>query len=355
MVNTRRTVSESTPEPSQDTPVTVQAAPSEPNNGRDLQAEEQAVLLRIEQLERLKEQRERLATLEAEFFRAESAPYPGPYRHREDPDRSKRHDVKIDDIPSFNSRFSIQRRHEWLVNLSFAFEAAPYRFHNDHQKIMGALSHMDMTCRVRWNDHLTEMHPDDRRITQESWDTFEKWTLSLIHNTTSLRADVRDQIESAQQKHDQDPREFHTFLYAREQHLPRESEESRALNFFSKLQPALKKEIHRHVHPLPETRDRMVETAVHYWNLVKADTAPKRHRSDDRSPSRKRARRDDRYPDNRDKDKKGKDGKVTDQYRGDTEFKKKGYCYECGDPDHYKSSCPRLRKVQGVIGSSKNE
>ncbi|KAJ6101785.1 hypothetical protein N7486_004212 [Penicillium sp. IBT 16267x] len=151
-------------------------------------------------------------------------------------------DIEIDDIPSFNIRFSIQKRHEWLINLDFAFQAAPRRYHNDKTKILGALRFMDSSYRTKWFEFTAEKEGEDYREAIETWN----------------------------------PRDFHTYLHSLEQHLGRESEENRALNLFSKLQNNLKQEIHRHVRPLPATRDEMVEIAVHYWNLIKPATAPKR-------------------------------------------------------------------------------
>ncbi|KAJ6111047.1 hypothetical protein N7486_003282 [Penicillium sp. IBT 16267x] len=258
MVTTRRTASTRAESPIERAPPTV---PEDQNLERNYAAEERAVQDRLQQLLKIKSDREKIAALKAELSQ-QGYPYTAPFRSQFDTEPApKNMDIEIDDIPSFNIRFSIQKRHKWLINLDFAFQAAPRRYHNDKTKILGALRFMDSSYRTKWFEFTAEK---------------EDWTLSLIQNATSIRANVRDQIERAHQLQSQDPRDFHTYLHSLEQHLGRESEENRALNLFSKLQNNLKQEIHRHVRPLPATRDEMVEITVHYWNLIKPATAPKR-------------------------------------------------------------------------------
>lgn len=280
MVNTRRTESaRAASTPAVDTPTQARA----PTPEEDLAACLEATNLRIQQLEQIKAAREKIAELEAGLRQLEP-PAPAPIHPQFATNSAPKNvDIKIDDIPSFNMRFSIRKRHEWLINLNFAFQAAPRRYHNDKTKILGALSFMESSCRTKWFEYTSEKEAEDLRNATETWKAFEDWTLSLIQNATSIRADVRDQLEKACQLSTQDPRDFHTYLHSLEQHLERESEENRTLNFFAKLQQTLKDEIHRHVRPLPSNREEMVEVAVHYWNLTKPATAPKRGYSDNES------------------------------------------------------------------------
>ncbi|KAJ5256526.1 hypothetical protein N7478_012630 [Penicillium angulare] len=225
MVNTRRTVSAASPEHAIPDPT----SPTQGIVSNDIENEEREVNARIQRLEKLKADRERLDALHAELSVPILTAYPLPtvensFSNLDRP--NKDHDIKIEDLSNFNNRLSIQKRHQWLVNLELAFQAGPNRYSNDAKRILGALRFMDApsTCEV-----------------------FEEWTLSLIQNTTSLRADIRDEIERAHQLSYQD-------LYAREQHLTRETEDHRALNFFSKLQDDLKKKINRHILQPPSIR-----------------------------------------------------------------------------------------------------
>ena len=184
-------------------------------------------------------------------------------------------DIKIDDIETFNNRFSIQKRHEWLINLEFAFIAAPYRYSTEKAQILGAIAFVDYATRTKWMSHLLEKTPDQKEFCSNSWEYFKEWTLTLIRNSVNFKADIRNQIEATHQLAGQHPYDFETYLYTQEEHLPRESEENRALSFFSKLLPELRLEIQKHVRPLPEIRKEMVEIAALYWNLLPSNSTSK--------------------------------------------------------------------------------
>lgn len=105
-------------------------------------------------------------------------------------------DIKIDDIETFNNRFSIQKRHEWLINLEFAFIAAPYRYSTEKAQILGAIAFVDHATRTKWMSHLLERTPDQREFCSNSWEYFKEWTLTLIRNGVNFKADIRNQIEA---------------------------------------------------------------------------------------------------------------------------------------------------------------
>lgn len=345
MVTTRRTSSGPAPErPPTPAPIGL-AEEAEPH---DIAAEEQELHAHIARLEKLKADRERLATLQAELAGSIplvwAPPTGGQPAYSLDLPKGD-NDIKIDDIPIFNNKFSIQRRHQWLINLQIAFEAAPNRYSSESKKVLGALRFMDAPSRVKWLEFLSEKTPDDRRLTAETWEAFEVWTLSLIQNTTSLRADIRDEIERAHQLVHQDPRDFHSYLHAREQHLTCETEENRALNFFSKLQEDLKREINRHVRPLPSTRDEMVDTAVHYWNIIKPSQPRKRPHpeQENQNPDRQKQSRTNDHrrsfqrnggqpQQNRSRNPTGQDGKPLQ-------------CRVCKSTYHFARHCPTGQRV----------
>jgi hypothetical protein len=194
MVTTRRTASTRAVSPIERATPTL---PEDQNLERDYAAEERAVQDRLQQLLKIKSDREKIAALEAELSQ-QGYTYTAPFRPQIDTEPApKNMDIKIDDIPSFNIRFSIQKRHKWLINLDFAFQAAPRRYHNDKTKILGALRFMDSSCRTKWFEFTAEKEGEDYREAIETWSLFKDWTLSLIQNATSIRANVRDQIERA--------------------------------------------------------------------------------------------------------------------------------------------------------------
>ena len=57
----------------------------------------------------------------------------------------KGRDIKIEDIETFNNRFSIQKRYEWLINLDLAFLAAPFRFSSRKVKVLSRLAYINHT------------------------------------------------------------------------------------------------------------------------------------------------------------------------------------------------------------------
>ncbi|KAJ6092783.1 hypothetical protein N7486_008072 [Penicillium sp. IBT 16267x] len=339
MVNTRRTLSERVDEsPQVQSPIDPGIGPESTPSLSQTQLPSLEAQLRAAQEAIARLERERLEDLRPirPHFTADSV--------------GKGRDIKIEDIATFTVRFSIQKRHEWLINLELAFEAAPYRFSTERSKVLGGLAHMDNSCRTKWVEHLSEQPPEEERIYTESWTYFKDWTLGLIQNATNLKADIRERIEVAYQKSGQDPREFHTYLHSLEQHLQRECEENRSLTFFAKLLPELKKEISKHVRPLPITRDQMVETAVHYWNITKSESRPKRSRSDDQSPSRQKRSKFDRGTQNPGRTDQSTGEKPNHPRNGrDRQIR----CYTCGSPDHIRPDCPQNAKAQEITQKSK--
>jgi hypothetical protein len=89
-------------------------------------------------------------------------------------------DIKIDDVPTFRTGFSIQKRQEWLINLDIVFKAAPRQYDTEARKIYGAQRFINSSCRVKWAESVNEKPPEQQREYTESWDAFETSTLSLI-------------------------------------------------------------------------------------------------------------------------------------------------------------------------------
>lgn len=305
----------------------------------------QAIHNRIAKLEELRVARENLARLEAEVINPSeigsvvNRDHPGNH-----PPESHTEELKIKNISTFTLNFNLQRRQDWLLDLRYTFRGAPRKYRTDGKKILAALNFLDHTCRHRWYRHVEEKSIEERENIEDSWAYFEEWTLSLIRNTTTLQADIMDQIERTCQLPNQDPREFHAYLDTLEQHFPRQAEKERALSFFAKLQGNLKKYIREHHIKLPEGREEMVSLATHYWNLLKPSrkrnwtesTTTSGQEQDD--PKRRRYKYSAPYLKTKWKQPTGPDGKPY-------------HCYICDATDHLASRCPKKTKIQSVLNN----
>jgi hypothetical protein len=79
---------------------------------------------------------------------------------------------------------------------------------------------------------------------ENDWAYFKDWTLSLIQNLGTLKAEVMVKLDEAHHRLREDPRTFHAHLDTLEKHFPRLREEERALAFFSKLHKPLRTTIY---------------------------------------------------------------------------------------------------------------
>ena len=257
-------------------------------------------------------------------------------RHRKSASRSpdQRNEIKIKDIPLFSLDFTLQKRENWLADLRYTFEGAPWKYRTDNQKILAAIGHMDSACRQRWHRYIEEKVAIEDRETAETWLHFKEWTITLLRNSATLRSDVMSQLERAHQRFGQDPREFHAYLDTLEQHFPRRPEDDRALQFFAKLLPELKRYIQEHIIAMPTTREEMVAVATHYWNLS-SYSRKRKTESWDSSDSKTRRRNG---PNLRQFNKESLPKRTRD---GTDRIRKTLRCYICDSPDHLANKCPQ--------------
>jgi hypothetical protein len=255
-------------------------------------------------------------------------------------------------IPEFTLSFKLQQRQEWILDLEYSFKGARRSLRKNDQKIIAALPYMSSICRQRWYRHLAEKTPESRQEAEGSWQYFTEWTLTLIQNAATLQPDTMSQLQRARQRSDQDPREFHGYLDALEQHFPRQSEEERALTFFAKLLPELGRYIQEHHLKLPETRDEMVSLATHHWNLLRT-RHKRKHDEMTRDTASKKADRSsrDRRPESHTSTKGSslKSRKNPTNGRGNTLR-----CFICDSETHLANRCPQKGK-KAVVQSAKAE
>jgi hypothetical protein len=230
----------------------------------DLDANLAATQATIEKLQRLKDLQDQVEILKSQLMgRNPDETLLDLHRDLYDPS-GKGQDIKLKNIPTFTLNSSLQQRQEWLLDLQQQFEGDLRRYYDGRTQILGALSHMDTTCRQRWYRHVDEKAQTLQRNLKEDWPYFKDWTLTLIKNAASLQSEVMGQLERARQLRDEDPREFHARLDTLERHFPRVAEKERALSFFAKLLYDLQNDIRRYVIKLPETRKEMIDIAYHF-------------------------------------------------------------------------------------------
>jgi len=125
---------------------------SEMQRNRNLDAEEQQLRARAEQLERIKALRSQIRQLQADSV--ETTPTVG--RRNSDSSGSSR-DLKIKNIDTFNLQCTLRKRDDWLADMKRAFDGAPKKFGKDKKKILFGLDNMDSECRARWDRYLALM------------------------------------------------------------------------------------------------------------------------------------------------------------------------------------------------------
>lgn len=118
--------------------------------------------------------------------------------------------------------------------------------------------------------------------------------------------------------------------------------------------PELRLEVQKHVRPLPETREEMVEIAALYWNLLPSNSALKqRHFTSKSDSSHKRFRNSNQGFQKRkesDSPTEGKsDRKTTRIHLNQTHPRRQIWCFDCGSLDHIRPNCPKNVKIQETV------
>lgn len=178
-------------------------------------------LLDAEPQESLKQVQRRIIQLQSELFDASGR---GTTRSRpryRSPSSESEPDLNSTRVIVLHPNSSLQRRQLWLSDLQHVFRAAPKRHKSDERKIITAYGFLDRACRQRLVLHINEKTPEAKRHAQTSWEYFANWTLTLVKNPPSYKADIARQRTKASQLPNQDPREFNTYLESMEQHFPR--------------------------------------------------------------------------------------------------------------------------------------
>lgn len=177
--------------------------------------------------------------------------------------------IKITNITPFTAKTTYRLRQEWLSDLNRAFRGDTKRFRTDTNKILFALDHMDRQPRNRWESHIRTMPEEERDIAESSWSTFEKWTTTCVVDLADQASQIAKLLNSAQQRENQSPWDFHSYLESLENHNPLHDDKARAMLFYTKLDPKIIHHIDRYYATnRPETREAMVRLANQIWRTL---------------------------------------------------------------------------------------
>ncbi|KAJ5145635.1 uncharacterized protein N7515_000199 [Penicillium bovifimosum] len=141
-------------------------------------------------------------------------------------------------------------------------------------------SGLSRESRKSWYQHLADLSEEEKHHIKHNWGAFVDWTLLLISNSEQRLGDLQIELENKVQDKNQDPVDFDQELSVLEGYFEKRSEKEKALFFYSKLSKDLRQEISSHAIELPNTRVKIVQTALHHWRSNHWNTDKKRKRSD---------------------------------------------------------------------------
>lgn len=319
---------------------------------------------RVKELERMQELREQEKTLLAKLGLGTSER--GTKRKRslsQSSDSSGHHHqpkaIKVKNLIRFTDSMNYRRRQEWLQDLERAFSGDPRRFATDSNRILFALDQMDEHPRNRWYSHCRNLSTTDRSIAESTWKTFEDWTKECVYDIADQSSQVAKSMNTAQQRKNQTPWDFHHYLESLEAQLPPTDDKSRALLYYTKLQPALIRHIDLYHTTKPERREDMVRLASQIWhNLerkihqesVATDSSSPRGRSgrggrfSGRFNSWQKKKSDTRHHDDKSTKSPQDNDATTSSPHHDAQqsgTQEKRTCYVCGSDQHLSYDCPK--------------
>jgi hypothetical protein len=261
------------------------------------------------------------------------------------------HDLKYDAIKDLKLGATLKLWTNWKLEITRAFDGAPYKYDNDRTKVIKALMHLHEDCKTLWNNHIRR-HPDD----EYDWKTFISWVEQTIRDHGNFEMNTYSEWTKARQGSDQTPWTFDAYLTSLECELEPTTERTRAMDFLSKLHPSLQQAIDLSgVNPLPQTRQEMVSLATRMWEGLKrkdrwqkkeaassAEKSASRNNGSVPGPSSNRGQRaQERGQATDQKAGKGKEQRSDRRPRWPKEFasgkndKGEPICYKCGSTKHF--------------------
>jgi len=175
------------------------------------------------------------------------------------------HDLKYSNIKELGIGASLKAWSDWKIDVQRAFDAAPYKYDNDRTKTIKALDHIHGDIKTIWNSHICTA-PDE----EYDWEAFITWLDMTIRDQGNDEMATQIEWAEARQRFDQTPWAFDAYLTSLEREMEPKGERTRAMEFFSRLRPSLRRAIRLSgISPLPQTRQAMLSLATRMWEEIK--------------------------------------------------------------------------------------
>ncbi|KAK7946287.1 uncharacterized protein PG986_010608 [Apiospora aurea] len=297
----------------------------------------------------------------------------------EDQSKSTDDDLDLVKFIKFNhdklsARFTRAKWDSWMEELGMIFDSSRKHFRSARAKILYACSQMDHDIKQQYRLKKSFGSEEEANLLQKDWETYRKWTKSVIRKAANEEAMVAAQLERAQQRPGQDPAQFHQYLASLEAQTDRRTDKQQAMFFYGKLLEPLREEIMSHCDQLPERRNDMVDLATRRWEILPRaqregkplgkpyDYTSKRRRddTDTHDAGRHHKRRKDQDLRHRG-DRKSRENKKSGERRPRGGRKPSENppdlsditCYRCQKKGHYANSCTEPAPVQRTVGKGR--
>jgi hypothetical protein len=255
--------------------------------------------------------------------------------------------IKITPSYTLTTGSSLREWGDWKRDIERVYQGDPQTYQTGSQKILKALDYLDASLKSLWYTYSEQKGEINR------WSSFVTWTRENIQNGQNATATLYEQLNSAKQLPERSPVQFNAYLSAIERDLPQQDDKASAMAFYSKLTRELKRQFKTSDIAIPETRAQCVAVAQRVWEGLYGSEG-RRSQRDTKSYDRTNASTDistsSKYP-RPDSRRDRKDRYRTSHRREERTSSEKPRgsqpnitCYNCQEPGHYATSCPKRRE-----------
>ena len=282
------------------------------------------------------------STIEQDSSDSSEFTYPARKRSRYSHTRG----IKV--TPSYTLRTSSSLREwgDWKRDVERLFEGDPYTYQTGSQKILKALDYLDASLKSLWYTYC------EQKKGVRKWPVFVTWTRNNVQNGQNATATLYKQLNSAKQLPNQSPAQFNAYLSAIERDLLYQDERASAMTFYSKLTRELERQFQTSDIAIPETRTQCVAVAQRIWEgLYRTEREKEPYRNPRPSASSyEQPSTGSKYP--RPDSKRDRTDRYRTGHRREERYSsakpREGQpsviCYNCQEPGHYSTSCPKKKE-----------